>query len=173
MCAHAACLSVCVSVLVRPWIRSATGAARGHVLPLMCPVYCTKAALTVLEVPLPNSVKPWKSLFWSFNLKKISLNLEKSLDYQRSERKEVLKLPEVNRCSVSALGKQTLINLFPAGRNHLFLRQIIAVTAQIMLFHFPLSLPSASILPFALILVCKRPIWVLLSWDFVPWKNKK
>lgn len=49
---------------------------------------------------------------------------------------------------------------FSVVLNHLFLQHIITITAQIMLFHFCLSVPSTSVLPFALLLVRKRPIWV-------------
>lgn len=60
---------VCVSIIVWPLIGSSTVPAFGHVLLLMSPVYCTKAALSPLEMPLPTSVKWWLSLFWSVYLK--------------------------------------------------------------------------------------------------------
>lgn len=72
-CAHAACSSVCVrvcvSIIVWPLIGSSTVPAFSHVLLLMSPVYCTKAALSTLEMPPPTSVKWWLSLFWSVYLK--------------------------------------------------------------------------------------------------------
>lgn len=96
-----------------------------------------------------------------------------------SRQDELLLHPEVKHCSLAAFFERHppqqrdthhSFFFFPTGLNHLFLRQIITVTAQIMLFHSPLTLPSASVLPFSLILVCKRPIWVSLGCDFVPWK---
>ena len=63
------CVCVCVSIIVWPLIGSSTVPAFSHVLLLMFPVYCTKAALTPLEMPLPTSVKWWLSLFWSVYLK--------------------------------------------------------------------------------------------------------